>query len=244
MTEALDVQSQGTVLAVRAELAAAADPAKAAFFPRFFKAGPGEYAAGDRFIGVTVPEQRAIARKYATTASLADTETLLHSPTHEERLTALLILVRKFQTEPAFRQGIYDLYLANTEQVNNWDLVDASAEHIVGAWLEDKDRRVLDRLAASTLIWERRIAILATFCYIKHGDFTDTLRIAALLVHDREDLMHKAVGWMLREVGKRDQSMEEAFLAMHYHSMPRTMLRYAIERFEPTRRAAYLKGAA
>jgi 3-methyladenine DNA glycosylase AlkD len=242
VTKALDVQAEGMVYAVRAELAAGADPAKAAFFPRFFKAGPGEYAAGDRFIGVSVPKQRVIAGKYAPTASLADAETLLHGSFHEERLTALLILVRKFQTEPASRQQIYDLYLSNTGYVNNWDLVDSSAEHIIGAWLEDKDRRVLDRLAASTLIWERRIAILATFRYIKHGEFADTLRIATLLVPDREDLIHKAVGWMLREVGKRDLSAEEAFLAKHYCSMPRTMLRYAIERFSPSRRTAYLKG--
>ena len=183
-----------------------------------------------------------LAREYQTvTMNIAPT--LLRSRIHEDRLLALLILVRQFQrSDEAVRQRIYDLYLANTRYINNWDLVDCSARDIVGGYLADKDRSPLDGLARSESLWERRISIIATFHFIRSGVFEDTLRIARTLLGDREDLIHKAVGWMLREVGKRDQEVLEGFLRRHHSTMPRTMLRYAIERFPEQQRTGYLKG--
>jgi 3-methyladenine DNA glycosylase AlkD len=232
----------GSAETVKAALAAGASPAKAAILQRFFKTGPGQYGAGDVFLGLTVPEQRRIARQFAT-LPFAEIIPLLRSPVHEHRLTALLIWVRQFERgEAAVRRAIFEAYLANTRWVNNWDLVDLSAPNIVGAWLVERRRPLLHRLARSTSLWERRIAIVATLTFIRRGDFTDTLGIAGALLGDREDLIHKATGWMLREVGKRDQAALETFLAPHCGTMPRTMLRYAIERFPESRRQQFLKG--
>ncbi len=228
--------------AIKQELSKNSDPEQASVLQRFFKTGAGEYGEGDLFRGIRVPVLRKLAKAYAAVA-LADTEHLLSSPFHEDRMVALLILVRIFsKADAATKREIYDLYLRRTSRINNWDLVDLSAEHIVGAYLLDKDKEPLSRLALSDSLWERRIAILSTFHYIKRGEFQETLRLATLLLKDNQDLIHKAVGWMLREIGKRDPATEEAFLATHYKEMPRTMLRYAIERFPEDRRLQYLNG--
>jgi len=225
------------------KLRAGAEPARAAHYPKFFKSGPGEYGAGDRFMGVTTPTCRRIAK---AAAGIADSEltSLLHSAFHEARAVALFILVNRFQRSrlDAERETVYRLYVANLERVNNWDLVDTSAPTIVGGYLEQRDRAPLYAWARSASLWERRIAILATFRFIRNGDFTDTLAIAGMVLADEEDLIHKAVGWMLREVGNRDRAAEETFLAEHYRTMPRTMLRYAIEKFPEPLRQAYLRG--
>lgn len=209
---------------------------------RYFKTGPGEYGEGDIFVGVSVPETRKLARQYGA-LSLRDTIRLLHSPIHEARLLALLILCRSyFRGHTSLQEEIFHSYLQNTRFINGWDLVDLSAEHIVGAHLRNRDRARIRALAESDLIWERRIAIMATFNYIKRGEFSDTLEIAGRLLGDREDLIHKAVGWMLREIGKRNRGAEELFLKVHYKRMPRTMLRYAIEKFPDELRRKYLRG--
>jgi 3-methyladenine DNA glycosylase AlkD len=217
---------------------------KADFLPRFFKTNPGEYGAGDLFLGVSVPHQRKIAQQFYRGLSLAQTEELLREPYHEYRLTALFILGKKFSRANGEEQKkeIVDMYLRNTRYVNNWDLVDSSAEKILGPYLLDKEREILYRLAVSDNLWEQRIAIIATLCFIRHGQFGDTLRIAGILLQHEHDLIHKAVGWMLREVGKRDEEAELGFLRQHYKKMPRTMLRYAIEKFDPDVRSRFLKG--
>ncbi len=221
------------------ELGSAED---AAFLQRYFKTGPGEYGEGDRFFGIRVPASRKVARNYRG-LPLEEAERLLGSEMHEARLVALMILIDAYDRgNDATRKKIYDLYLANTGRINNWDLVDTSAAQIVGRHLAERNKRVLWTLARSAMLWERRIAIIATAYYIKRGEFDETLAIAAMLLEDREDLMHKAVGWMLREVGNRDLAAEEKFLRRHYRSMPRTMLRYAIERFPEELRQAYLRG--
>jgi 3-methyladenine DNA glycosylase AlkD len=225
-------------------LQAMGDHERARVSRSFFKTGPGEYGEGDVFVGLTVPQVRALAKELRALPR-GETVKLLHSPIHEARLLALLLLIQSYaKGGEAERERIYGLYLRNTRWINNWDLVDVSAEHVVGAHLWGRDRTVLDALAKSSLLWERRIAILATFHFIRRGAFADTLRIAERLVGDREDLMHKAVGWMLREVGKRDQAAEEAFLERHAGVMPRTMLRYAIERFDEELRQGYLRRRA
>jgi 3-methyladenine DNA glycosylase AlkD len=212
---------------------------------RFFKTGKGQYGEGDRFLGIRVPAIRKCAREYRT-ISLEDILALLKSPFHEVRLLALLILVARFsaanQSSSADQQAVYRSYLGHTKYINNWDLVDCSAEHIVGAHLFSRDRQPIYRLARSKSMWERRIGIVSTFHFIKRQDFSDTLAVVELLLHDKEDLIHKAAGWMLREVGKRDPSAERSFLAKHYRQMPRTMLRYAIEKFAEGERQAYLYG--
>jgi 3-methyladenine DNA glycosylase AlkD len=209
---------------------------------RYFKTGPGEYGEGDIFVGIRVPELRKLSRAYRD-IPLEATEILLNSPIHEERLLALLILVMKYAGSDAGEQKrIYTLYLKNTRFVNNWDLVDASAHYIVGPFLMDKNKRPLYRLAVSKSIWDRRIAIMSTFHYIRQNIYSETLKIADTLISDKEDLIHKAVGWMLREIGKRDLQTEEEFLRPRYKAMPRTMLRYAIERFPAAKRQRYLKG--
>jgi 3-methyladenine DNA glycosylase AlkD len=227
---------------IGAKLRALGDPRKAEDLQRFFKTGTGEYGEGDVFLGIRVPVLRKLATEYRD-LTLGQAKKLLRSAIHEERLLALFILINIFAkgSDVAKRQ-IYHLYLEHTQFVNNWDLVDASAEHIVGAYLWDKDKAPLLELAGSSLLWERRIAILSTFHFIKRGEFEATLKIARLLLADSEDLIHKAVGWMLREVGKRNLATEEAFLGKHYRKMPRTMLRYAIERFPEEKRRAYLHG--
>jgi 3-methyladenine DNA glycosylase AlkD len=237
-----------TAAAIRAELAAAADPERAAGLARYFQARPGGYGEGDRFLGVRVPEQRRIARRHAATTTLTDAGSLLRSPLHEERLTGLLVLVRRFARGPeGERRAVVDLYLQVLDHVDNWDLVDASAPHLLGAWLLDRDRlddwAVLDELAASPSLWRRRIAVMATFAAVRAGRFEPTLRLADRLLADPADLVQKAVGWMLREVGERDRIFAERFLASRHQRMPRTMLRYAVEKYPPERRRAYLTGA-
>jgi 3-methyladenine DNA glycosylase AlkD len=231
-----------TAREAEARLRALADAKAAEGMRRFFKTGPGQYGEGDLFLGVKVPPLRKLAREFQPMA-LGEAGKLLSSGFHEARLLALLVLVGAFEKghEPC-RKAVYDLYLASTGRVNNWDLVDASAPAIVGGFLAGRDRAPLFDLAGSASLWERRIAIVATQHFIRRGDFADTLRLAALLLGDREDLIHKAVGWMLREVGKRDQAVLEGFLAGHCRRMPRTMLRYAIERFPQERRGRYLEG--
>ncbi|GGR89230.1 DNA alkylation repair protein [Micromonospora fulviviridis] len=234
-----------TTADVRHALARLADPRRAQASSRFLQMVPGGYGEGDTAIGVSVPEQRRVAARYWRDLSLADAAKLLTSGVHEERLTSLLILVRKFTRADETERGqIVDVVLANTGHINNWDLVDSSAPYIVGPWLIDKDRSVLDRLAGSSLVWDRRIAVMATFAFIRAGDFDWTFRLAERLLRDPHDLIHKAVGWMLREVGNRDRVAEEEFLARHYRVMPRVMLRYAIEKFDPQRRGEYLAGVA
>jgi 3-methyladenine DNA glycosylase AlkD len=219
-----------------------ANPIDAANLQRFFKTAPGEYGASDQFRGIRVPALRQLVKQYPN-LNLPEVETLLHSPWHEDRLLALLMLVRQYPKADAPKQAdIFALYLCNLPRINNWDLVDTSAEHIIGAHLLAQDRALLTQLVASTNLWERRIAMMATFHFIKRGDFIDALTLAARLLTDREDLIHKAVGWMLREIGKRDLSVEETFLQAHYRQMPRTMLRYAIEKFPEVRRQQYLRG--
>jgi len=215
----------------------------AAHSQRFFKTGPGQYGEGDKFLGIRVPVVRKCVREYLA-ISLPDAIELLESPFHEARLLALLILVAKYSSANtnAEREAVYRSYLKHTEFINNWDLVDSSAEHIVGAHLFEKDRKPLYRLARSKSLWERRIGIMSTFHFIKREDFADTLAIAELLLNDKEDLIHKAVGWMLREVGNRNRRVEERFLKKYYKHMPRTMLRYAIEKFPEPDRQAYLQG--
>jgi 3-methyladenine DNA glycosylase AlkD len=225
------------------EIKRLADPEKAKILQRFFKTGPGQYGEGDIFAGVTVPVIRKLVRKHRD-LPLKDTAKIVQSPVHEERLLALLILVEKYRRgDDATRKRIYSLYLKNTRYINSWDLVDLSAEHIVGAFLYGTDRAPLYRLARSKSLWERRIAILATFHDIKQGNPDHTLALADVLLADRHDLIHKAVGWMLREVGKRcSADTLRDFLRTRYPFMPRTMLRYAIERFPEAERKDYLRG--
>jgi 3-methyladenine DNA glycosylase AlkD len=228
--------------ALRKELYALADPADAKFLQGFFKTGPGQYGAGDKFLGLRVPDLRRFVREYS---DLEDSQALemLASAWHEERLLALLFLVDKYRRgDDAAQASIHRAYLANTRYINNWDLVDASAHYIVGQHLDARNIRLLERLARSDDIWERRIAIVATFHFIRADEFRPTLKIAKLLVDDPHDLIHKAVGWMLREVGKRDRKAEDAFLSKYYRKMPRTMLRYAIERHPERVRQQYLRG--
>jgi len=209
---------------------------------RFFKTGKGQYGEGDIFLGIRAPVLRKIAKKFRR-ISLAEVSKLLESKFHEERLLSILMLVNLFKSGNEDDQElIYELYLDKTKFINNWDIVDISAGNIVGEFLFEKDKAPLYRLVFSENMWERRIAIVATFYFIRNDEFDDTLKIAEILLTDKEDLIHKAVGWMLREVGKRVIEIEEEFLEEHYLKMPRTMLRYAIERFPETRRKMYLKG--
>ncbi len=230
--------------ALRREVHVLADPQVAAFLQRFFKTGLGEYGEGDRFLGIRVPALRRLARGHRSLPLDAVLE-LLGSAWHEERLLALLLLVEQYRRGSVeARETIHQAYLAHARFVNNWDLVDASAEHIVGAHVDPGDPALLMQMARSNSVWERRIAIMVTFHWIKKGEFRPALRIADLLLNDPHDLIQKAVGWMLREVGKRDLEQEEAFLVPRYRSMPRTMLRYAVERFPEPRRKQYLRGEA
>jgi 3-methyladenine DNA glycosylase AlkD len=227
---------------IRSRLRKLGNKKRARLSQHYFKTGPGEYGEGDVFLGIAVPKLRMLAREYQDLA-LADIIDLLQSAIHEERLLALLLLVRAYApADDGTKKKIYNLYLKNTRYINNWDLVDVSAMHIVGAFLMDKSKRPLHDLAASNDMWERRIAVMATFHFINCGKFAESLSIARTLLTDTEDLIHKAVGWMLREVGKRNLRMEEQFLKKHYHRMPRTMLRYAIEKFPEPKRQRYLKG--
>lgn len=223
------------------ELQLLRNPERALVSQRFFKTGPGQYAEGDRFLGLTVPMLRALAKRHSQ-LRLNEVGKLLRSTCHEARLLALLIMVGQYACGDTAQQAApYKLYLANMQRINNWDLVDVSAEHIVGPYLQNRVRTPLQRLARSRNLWQRRIAVLATFHYIKQGEFAETLHLAELLVTDTHDLIHRAVGWMLREIGKRDQAVLEAFLNVHAAQMPRTMLRYAIERFTPALRQRYMQ---
>jgi len=226
--------------AITRQLDELADADIAEHSQRFFKTGPGDYGYGDKFIGVRVPVLRKLARQHRELTE-RDLLRLLKSTIHERRLLALLILVEQYQrADDQRQQAIYELYLAHTRWVNNWDLVDSSAHHIVGHHLHRRSKRPLTQLARSDSLWERRIAMIATFYFIRTNELDETFRLAKHLLHDKHDLMHKAVGWMLREAGKRDQAALESFLKQHYCQMPRTMLRYAIERFPETRRQKYL----
>jgi 3-methyladenine DNA glycosylase AlkD len=231
-----------TLAALRREIHACGSPERAAHSQRFFKTGPGQYGEGDRFLGLTVPEMRALARKYRSLSD-ADALALLASPWHEDRLVALIMLVSGYERgDPARRARIHRAYLSNTRYINNWDLVDCSAGQIVGGHLDSGDTSALERLARSKDLWKRRIAIVATFYFIKHNELQPTLAIAEMLLDDSHDLIHKAVGWMLREVGKRDRAVLDGFLEPRYRRMPRTMLRYAIERHPEQVRKRYLGG--
>jgi 3-methyladenine DNA glycosylase AlkD len=227
---------------VRKKLRDLADEDKARVLRRFFKTGPGEYGEGDIFLGLTVPQLRKLAREWRNTPD-PELRDLISSPVHEERMLALFLLMREYgKGDRQRKKDIYTFYLSHARFVNNWDLVDLSAPHIVGDFLLNRSRKPLYRLARSESLWERRIAVLATFTFIRQGQFSDTLKIAEILLSDPEDLIRKAVGWMLREVGKRDIDVEEKFLKARYKEMPRTMLRYAIEKFAPPKRKLYLEG--
>jgi 3-methyladenine DNA glycosylase AlkD len=226
---------------IRQTLRSLANPSIAAHSLRFFKTGPGQYGEGDQFLGIRVPVLRSHLPTFRDAPLAAVLETL-RSPWHEERLFALLLMVARFATaDQQERDALYQAYLAHTAHINNWDLVDCSAHHIVGATLEQRDRAILRELARSESVWERRIAVIATFHFIRQSSFDDCLEVAELLLADRHDLMHKAVGWMLREVGKRDPEIEEQFLRRHAPRMPRVMLRYAIEKFPESKRKNYLQ---
>lgn len=225
---------------IKKELKSLANPKQAVILERFFKTGSGEYGEGDVFLGIKVPRQRQVAKKYVD-LSLADLGKLIKSKIHEQRLVALLILIEKYKKGSDIeRQKYYNFYLKNTLYINNWDLVDLSAPNIVGNYLLDKPRAVLHKLARSGNLWERRIAVIAVFSFIRENDFKDILKLAKLLLNDEHDLIHKAVGWMLRETGKRDQTVLEKFLLKYYQKMPRPMLRYAIERLGESKRKYYL----
>ncbi|MEK7582811.1 MAG: DNA alkylation repair protein [Patescibacteria group bacterium] len=233
-----DPRAESAIYQIRAEFEKLADPKKAAILSRFFKTGKGEYAQGDRFFGVTVPQTRVIAKKYADRVSLSRIKYILQTGKHEERLCVLFMLVAKSKTD----SSIPDFYLANTAHINNWDLVDSSAPYILGPYFFDHPtkRTMLFKLAKSRNLWERRIAIVATQYFIRQGRFDETLKLAILLIKDPHDLIHKATGWMLREVGKKDERALTAFLDEHVSHMPRTMLRYALERLSPTQRRRYM----
>ncbi|MBU4217236.1 DNA alkylation repair protein [Candidatus Parcubacteria bacterium] len=225
---------------LKKDLHALASSHQAALLQRFFKTSPGEYGEGDIFLGIKVPVQRIIVKKYRD-LPLVDVLDFLQSQIHEQRMVALLILVEKFKRgKDNEKEQIFKAYLGNTKWINNWDLVDVTCHHIVGQYLADKDRGVLYDLAKSTDLWQKRIAVVSTFAFIRNNDFYDILKIAEILVNDKHDLIQKAVGWMLREVGKRDQMVEEVFLKKYYQTMPRTMLRYAIEKFSESERRFYL----
>ena len=216
-----------------------ANPEKSKDYQRFFKTGKGEYGEGDIFLGLTVPETRAIAKQFSH-LSLNQMLPNLKSKFHEERLAALLILVNNYQKTSS--EEIVKFYLQNTKYINNWDLVDLTADKILGNYLLNEDKLILYQLAKSQNLWERRISIISTFAFIKNNQFDDTLKIAKMLIQDKHDLIHKAVGWMLREIGKRNQEVLENFLKQNYKMMPRTSLRYAIEKFPESKRQEYLKG--
>jgi len=227
---------------VREQLYRLRKPEKAAFFPRFFKTGPGQYGEGDQFIGVVVPDIRKVSKAFRT-LSEKETLTLLSSPIHEERMAALFIMIEQFQRGTAAeKKRLHQLYLRQSRYVNNWDLVDLSARVLIGEYLAADDISLLRRLAKSSNLWEQRMAILATFTFILQGNSEPTLEVAEMLVNHPHDLIQKAVGWLLREVGKRNSlKVEKAFLDKHAKQMPRTMLRYAIERFPETDKKHYMQ---
>ena len=227
---------------LKKELDKFSDLKQAKILQGFFKTGKGEYGEGDIFLGIKVPEQRKVAIKFFEELFLEDLEKLLKSKIHEYRMSALLILIKQYEkADEKYKKEIYNFYLKNTKNINNWDLVDISAPKIAGDHLLNKPRSILYKLAKSENLWERRIAIISTFAFIRNNEFTDTLKISKMLLKDKHDLIHKATGWMLREVGKRDQKIEEEFLKKYYLKMPRVMLRYAIEKFEERKKKFYLE---
>ena len=226
---------------LKKEMQSLANPEKAKLLSGFFKTGKGHYGEGDVFLGIIVPLQRKVAAKYKA-LSLSEVRQLLCSKIHEHRLTALFILIHQFKkADKIGKEAIVKLYLDNTKNINNWDLVDLSAPNILGEYLLNKDRKLLYKLASSSLLWDKRIAMLASFAFIRKNDFRNALNIAELLLKDKHDLMHKAAGWMLREIGKRDLKAEEDFLKKHYREMPRTMLRYAIEKLDDKKKKFYMQ---
>ena len=226
---------------ITSELQALSNAEKREIFPRFFKTGKGEYGEGDRFLGVTVPNIRAIAKQYKN-ISLNEIRELMQSEWHEVRLCALLIMVEKSKKkDEALRQQLFDLYLSQTDRINNWDLVDLSCRFIVGEHLLDKSRDILYQLAQSPLLWDNRIAIVSTYAFIRKGQLEDTYALSDIMMHHPHDLMHKAIGWMLRETGKRNPERLYDYVMNHRADMPRTMLRYAIEKFSPTERSVLMK---
>ncbi len=226
---------------LKSELKSLADSQKAKDSQWFFKTGKGEYGEGDVFHGITVPALRKVSKKYIKLL-LKDIEKLLYSKYHEERLLSLYILVLQYSKgDESAKEEIYNFYYKHRSQVNNWDLVDSSAHKIMGDYLMERDRSILYKMAQSKDLWTKRISIITTYAFIKNNDFKDTIKISEILLKDEHDLIHKAVGWMLREVGKKDMKTEEAFLKKHYKKMPRTMLRYAIEKFPESKRAFYMK---
>jgi 3-methyladenine DNA glycosylase AlkD len=233
-----------TAVKIKNELKKYANKKDAEHHQRFFKTKPGEYGEGDIFIGVRVPKIRLVAKQYKK-LDLDSVESLLRSEIHEYRMIALIIMVNRFNLKNIGiknQEDIFNLYVKNKDRINNWDLVGISAPHIIGGFLFDRDRNILYNFSKSTILWDRRIAILSTFYFIRKNDFNDCLKISKILLHDKEDLIHKAVGWMLREIGKRDIQVEEEFLKKEFKKMPRTMLRYAIEKFPEDLRQSYLKG--
>ncbi|MBI2662586.1 DNA alkylation repair protein [Candidatus Woesearchaeota archaeon] len=219
----------------------AKNPFKAKILQSFFKTGTGQYGEGDIFLGIVVPEQRKLAKKYPH-LTLEEIQTLLKNNIHEYRFIALLILINQYKkADNKTKQTIFNFYLNNTKNINNWDLVDLSAPNIIGNYLLNKDHKILYALANSPRLWEKRISIIATFEFIRNNQFEDILKISKILLNDQHDLIHKAVGWMLRELGKRNQSLLEQFLQEHYKTMPRTMLRYAIEKLPEEKREYYLQ---
>mgnify|MGYP003972422761 FL=1 len=220
------------------DLKEVADEKLAKNYARFFKTGKGDYGEGDKFLGMRVGTIRKIAKKHKE-ISFDDLEKLFEGEYHEYRLAAIFILKHKYKEDP---KKVVEMYLKNLKYVNNWDLVDLSAPKILGRWLLDKDRKILYKLAKSKDLWEKRVAILSCFTFIREKDYDDALKISEILLNDSHDLIHKAVGWMLREIGNRDLGVEEKFLKKYYNQMPRTMLRYAIEKFEESKRLDYLKG--
>ena len=225
-------------MSIKDDLIKQANPEKAKLLQGFFKTGKGHYGEGDIFLGITVPQSREIAKKYLS-IELNELKQHLSSKFHEERLVSLLILVEKYKKED--KKQIFDFYLDNLKYINNWDLVDLTAPKIVGKYLINSSKEILYKLAKSSELWEKRISIIATYEFIINNKFEDTFRISEILLNDSHDLIHKAVGWMLREIGKRSLEAEESFLKKHYKNMPRTMLRYAIERFPEEKRQRYLK---
>lgn len=230
--------------AIKNELMKFSDAEKAEFLPKFFQAFPGGYGEGDEFLGIVVPHQRQTARKYYQKTPLSEIEKLLNEPIHEYRLTALFMLTLKYEKSKIVteRDAIVDLYMDNLANINNWDLIDSSAHKILGPHFIDKDKSILYEFAHSGKLWKQRVSIITTFHFIRHKQYEDALNIATILLNHKHDLIHKAVGWMLREIGNRDFEVEFDFLIKHYRNMPRTMLRYAIEKFQENVRQKFLKG--
>lgn len=225
---------------LKKDLQSLANPEKAKILQGFFKTGKGEYGEGDVFLGVIVPEQRRIAKKYDL--ELEEIQELLNSEIHEHRLVGLFILINSYKkADDNEGKKIFKFYLDNAKKINNWDLVDLSAPNIVGNWLLDKDKKIIYNLAKSDNLWEKRIAIISTFTFIKNNNFQETIKISEMLLKDKHDLIHKAVGWMLREIGKKDEQELLKFLNKHYKEMPRTMLRYSIEKLNEDERKKWMK---